>query len=40
MEVVKLLTEKLVNGETSDLVGMNINDSFSAVITLEVGSLK
>lgn len=39
MEVVKLLTEKLADGKTSDLVGMNINNSFSAVITLEVGSL-
>ena len=35
MELIKKLKCMLIEGSTIDLVGVNINDSFSAVITLE-----
>lgn len=39
MKNIKIFVEMLAEGNTLDLVSMNINDSFSAVITLEVESL-
>ena len=39
MRIIKGLAEMLTDGKTLDLVGMNIDESFSAVITLEVGFL-